>query len=220
MITYQKPVQIHNINNINVATFPETSKGSTLLINNEIQENLKKHKLNSLPEFDYKGELKHVEKNQQHIISFKAPVFDIHNNYYGVRSLTHTKQSGYQLEGFVSISNKKYPAFTSSKILEYPENKLVNIACIIVCFPHHIETQILCEILQPKTSLYWGYISSKDFTILEKTGETELLGIFNSHSVILDNALNTKNAIVDKRNGTYNINLAHPVFAHPRIYRY
>jgi hypothetical protein len=46
---------------------------------------------------------------------------------YGLRTLNHSRQSGYELEGFVSIGRKYHSAFTSSFMIEY-NGKLVNIA--------------------------------------------------------------------------------------------
>lgn len=48
---------------------------------------------------------------------------------YGMRTLSNVKQSGYELEGYVSIKGKKYPAFTSSQLFEV-EGNLINIAVI------------------------------------------------------------------------------------------
>lgn len=48
---------------------------------------------------------------------------------FGERQLSRPKQSGYCLEGYVSIGNKKYPAFTSSTLFEV-EGKLINVATI------------------------------------------------------------------------------------------
>jgi len=46
---------------------------------------------------------------------------------YGLRTLNHVGQSGYELEGFVSIGGKYHSAFTSSFMIEY-NDKLVNIS--------------------------------------------------------------------------------------------
>jgi hypothetical protein len=48
---------------------------------------------------------------------------------YGLRKLSQIKQSGYALEGRVSIRGKKYTAFTSSQLFEV-EGKLIDVAII------------------------------------------------------------------------------------------
>jgi hypothetical protein len=48
---------------------------------------------------------------------------------YGRRKLSNPKQSGYHLDGFVSIKGKKYRAFTSSILIEV-DGKLIDIATI------------------------------------------------------------------------------------------
>ena len=49
--------------------------------------------------------------------------------FFGKRKLTNLKQSGYELDGWVSIGGKKYSAFTSSILIEI-DGKLINVACI------------------------------------------------------------------------------------------
>lgn len=49
---------------------------------------------------------------------------------YGIRTLSNIHQSGYELEGRVSINGKKYSAFTSSQLFELEDKRLVNIATI------------------------------------------------------------------------------------------
>lgn len=48
---------------------------------------------------------------------------------YGKRKLSNPKQSGYHLDGFVSIKGKKYRAYTSSILIEV-DGKLIDIATI------------------------------------------------------------------------------------------
>jgi UDP-N-acetylmuramyl pentapeptide synthase len=48
---------------------------------------------------------------------------------YGNRTMTNVRQSGYCLEGYVSIGGKKYSAFTSSELFEV-DGKLINVAVI------------------------------------------------------------------------------------------
>ena len=49
---------------------------------------------------------------------------------YGIRTMTNCRQSGYDLEGYVSINGKKYSCFTSSQLFEFPDGKLINVAVI------------------------------------------------------------------------------------------
>jgi hypothetical protein len=49
---------------------------------------------------------------------------------YGIRTLTAIRQSGYELEGRVSIGGRKYSAFTSSQLFELPDGRLVDVAII------------------------------------------------------------------------------------------
>ena len=52
---------------------------------------------------------------------------------YGKRSLCSLKESGYQLEGKVSINNVKRRGFTSSQLFELPDGRLIDVAVIVVC---------------------------------------------------------------------------------------
>ena len=75
-------------------------------------------------------------------ISYKALCMSMVNTYpdfpsithskisYGIRTLTNLRQSGYELEGRVSINGKKYSAFTSSQLFELPDGKLIDVAVI------------------------------------------------------------------------------------------
>lgn len=49
---------------------------------------------------------------------------------YGQRALTNIRQSGYELEGRVSIGGKKYTAFTSSHLFELENGQLISTAII------------------------------------------------------------------------------------------
>lgn len=49
---------------------------------------------------------------------------------HGERSMFNIKQSGYDLEGRVSIDNKKHSCFTSSILFELPDGKLIDVAVI------------------------------------------------------------------------------------------
>lgn len=48
---------------------------------------------------------------------------------FGQRQLSRPNESGYCLEGYVSIGGKKYTAFTSSTLFEV-DGKLINVATI------------------------------------------------------------------------------------------
>jgi hypothetical protein len=48
---------------------------------------------------------------------------------YGIRTMTNIRQSGYELEGYVSINGKKHSCFTSSELFEV-NGKLINVAVI------------------------------------------------------------------------------------------
>lgn len=50
---------------------------------------------------------------------------------YGVRSLLHPRESGYQHEGRVNVGGKNYRAFTSSQLF-LVEGKLVSVATLYV----------------------------------------------------------------------------------------
>lgn len=49
---------------------------------------------------------------------------------YGKRTMTSVRQSGYELEGRVSVNGKKHRAFTSSQLFELPNGKLISVATI------------------------------------------------------------------------------------------
>lgn len=49
--------------------------------------------------------------------------------FFGKRKLSNIRQSGYHLEGRVSIGGKKYSAFTSDILIEV-DGKLINVATI------------------------------------------------------------------------------------------
>lgn len=52
---------------------------------------------------------------------------------YGKRTLTNVKESGYEMEGRVSINGKKHRAFTTSYLFQLPDDILINISCLYVC---------------------------------------------------------------------------------------
>lgn len=51
---------------------------------------------------------------------------------YGLRTMYHPKQSGYELEGWVSIEGKKRSAFTSSDLCQLPDGTLIDMATICI----------------------------------------------------------------------------------------
>lgn len=51
---------------------------------------------------------------------------------YGIRSLSHPRESGYCLEGTVSVNGQDHRAFTSSAMFEV-NGKLVDVAILYVC---------------------------------------------------------------------------------------
>lgn len=52
---------------------------------------------------------------------------------HGVRTLTNVRESGYELEGRVSINGKKYRAFTSSELMQRPGGQLVSVGVLHIC---------------------------------------------------------------------------------------
>ena len=49
---------------------------------------------------------------------------------HGMRKMFNLKQSGYSLDGWVSVNGEKYSAFTSSQLFGLPGGKLVNVTVI------------------------------------------------------------------------------------------
>lgn len=49
---------------------------------------------------------------------------------YGYRKLQTPRQSGYEIEGYVSINNKRHSAFTSSHLFELENGHLIDVAII------------------------------------------------------------------------------------------
>jgi hypothetical protein len=52
---------------------------------------------------------------------------------FGYRTMNRPKESGYQLEGRISIGGKKYRAFTSSILFERSDKTLCDVAVLYVC---------------------------------------------------------------------------------------
>lgn len=78
------------------------------------------------------------------IISLKALAVGLDGKLYGVRTMSRPKESGYNMEGRVSIAGKTHSAFTSSKLFERPDGSLVDVAVFVIrgkpkmkCLPAH-----------------------------------------------------------------------------------
>lgn len=67
------------------------------------------------------------------ISKYTALAVDKHGNIYGERSLQNFRESGYDLEGRVSVGGKKYRAFTSSVLFQRKDGSLCNVAALYVC---------------------------------------------------------------------------------------
>jgi len=52
---------------------------------------------------------------------------------FGVRTMTRPRESGYQMEGQVSVMGRKVRAFTSSKLFQLPSGKLIDCGVIFAC---------------------------------------------------------------------------------------
>lgn len=68
--------------------------------------------------------------------TFNRDAFPIEHgplHVYGKRTLTSVRQSGYELEGRVSVGGRKMRGFTSSQLFELPGGKLINAATIHAC---------------------------------------------------------------------------------------
>lgn len=50
--------------------------------------------------------------------------------FYPVRTMSNPRQSGYEMEGVVSVGGRKSTCFTSSQMFELPCGKLVDVAVI------------------------------------------------------------------------------------------
>jgi hypothetical protein len=61
---------------------------------------------------------------------------------FGYRNMHHPKESGYQMEGKVSIGGKKVRAFTSSRLFERPDGSLIDVAILVVCLPDREEDDV------------------------------------------------------------------------------
>lgn len=60
---------------------------------------------------------------------------ETHVTVWGKRTMTRPKESGYTLEGQVSIAGRKVRAFTSSQLFELEDGRLVNVGTLHLCLP-------------------------------------------------------------------------------------
>ena len=67
--------------------------------------------------------------------SIKGLTMDRSGRIYGIRTLTNCRESGYQIEGRVSIGGKKHRAFTSSQLFQRSNGSLCDVAVLYVCIP-------------------------------------------------------------------------------------
>ena len=52
---------------------------------------------------------------------------------YGLRTLSDVHESGYALEGRVSVNGRKVRGFTSSQLFKLPDGRLINVDTIHAC---------------------------------------------------------------------------------------
>ncbi len=53
--------------------------------------------------------------------------------FWPVRRMSRPRESGYSMEGTVSIGGRKIPAFTSSQLFELPDGRLIDVATLHLC---------------------------------------------------------------------------------------
>ena len=53
--------------------------------------------------------------------------------FYTPRTMGEPRESGYQMEGRVSLAGRKVRAFTSSVLFELPDGRLINCGVIFAC---------------------------------------------------------------------------------------
>lgn len=93
---------------------------------------------------EHRGDLKTVgmwQLPKSYTALCMSAVFDDSKGYtrttsatvYGIRTLSGCNQSGYALEGKVSVEGRKVRGFTSSQLFELPDKRLVNVATIHAC---------------------------------------------------------------------------------------
>ena len=57
----------------------------------------------------------------------------MHGRVFGERTIRSARESGYQLEGRITIESKQYRAFTSSKLFARADGTLCDVAILYVC---------------------------------------------------------------------------------------
>lgn len=72
------------------------------------------------------------------IRTYRALACDAWGRIYGMRSLSHPRESGHDLEGRVSIGGRSYRAVTGSQLFERPDRTLRRVAILYVCFPSRV----------------------------------------------------------------------------------
>ena len=102
----------------------EVHPGAWKLKENEVW-NIPKHGINEV-RFEFETIGPWIKKLQGLALTLDGKIF-------GERSLTEPKESGYVMEGRVSVQGKKYRAFTSSKLFEREDGSLVDVGVLVVC---------------------------------------------------------------------------------------
>jgi len=77
-------------------------------------------------------EMEHGGGFHRPILRLKGVAIDLEGRVYGVRSMSRPKESGYVLEGRVSIGGETCSAFTSSHLFQRPDGSLVDVGVLVV----------------------------------------------------------------------------------------
>jgi len=85
------------------------------------------------------------------VTDIKGLACTLNGKIFGYRNMHHPKESGYQMEGKVSIGGKKIRAFTSSRLFERPDGSLIDIAILVVCLKEEADDQGGASELAPGT---------------------------------------------------------------------
>lgn len=81
------------------------------------------------------GEFTHSHFPFASVRTYRALAIDCDGYVYGVRTLTNCRESGFDLEGQVSICGRKLRGFTSSKLFRRADRTHCDVAAIYVCVP-------------------------------------------------------------------------------------
>ena len=65
--------------------------------------------------------------------SLRGLAVTLDGKVFGMRRLIRPRESGYQMEGRVSIGGEKFRAFTSSTLFERPDRSLIDVGVLVVC---------------------------------------------------------------------------------------